>query len=305
VEFSAQSNFLFLFFFSLVSRALIGKTRGTPGYIVGGTTLHVLYDDLDVASFYGTAFHEGAHQFFAAMLPGATLPHWLNEAMASYFEGCVYSRATGKISVGALPPDRLTFAKMQLARATDASPESMFMRYGQPEYTALHYALGWSFVYYLTHTEGGRYRAGFGKFLREMNGSGAKPVRSVFAAAACADLDTLSHGWRNFVLGLEAPPTPEWVLLAVDGPLAGVDLRTGDMVVRLAGTEIFDHETFTTKWSSLQAGTQPFQLDVLRRQGEPSTMDYDLAPIRVTLQPGQNLPVYAGGRLSRSHNLAD
>lgn len=281
-----------------------GKTRGTPGFIVNGTTLHVFYEDFDPGTFYGTMFHEGAHQFFAALLPGASLPHWLNEGLASYFEGCRYSRTTGKIEVGFLPPDRLHFAKMQLARDADCTPQQSFMRYGQAEYTALHYALGWSFVYFLTNIDGGKYRAAFGRFLRETNGAGARPVEEVFAAAVKADLVALSRRWRSFVMDLPAPRSPQWVLLGIDDLPPDVDLRSGDRVKSVAGVPVDDVASFNALWRQLRdAG--PVPIVVLRAEGNVSQMDYTLSEINVIVTPDLRNRVRAKGSATREAALID
>ena len=112
-------------------RQQTGCKRSTPGYIVGGSVMHVFYEDFDAGRFYNTCFHEGAHQFFGGMLPGAALPQWLTEGLATYFEGCTYSRVDKTIRVGFVPQDRLRFAKMQLAKAVQVDPVEMFMKLSQ------------------------------------------------------------------------------------------------------------------------------------------------------------------------------
>jgi hypothetical protein len=282
-----------------------GKTRGTPGFIVGGSTLHVFYEDSDPGAFYGTTFHEGAHQFFHALLPGASLPHWLNEALASYFEGCRWSRSTNKLEVGFLPPDRLTFAKMQLVRHPDGTPEDMFMRYGQADYTALHYALGWSFVYFLTHTEGGKYRDGFGRFLREMNGSGIRPVGEVFAATVKADLAALSKGWRPFVRAMPHTREPKWALLRVGGLPAGVDLKSGDRVKSLGGVPVDGLHTFQRLWRHVITNGMTVPMVVVRAEGDEAAMDYATREITVTVTPELRSFVRGDGAQMREHALID
>ena len=79
------------------------NNRGNPGYYEPGGALTVMYDAGDADDFYNTVFHEGAHQFFTAMLPGAELPIWLDEALAVYFEGCTFSPSTGKITPHHIP----------------------------------------------------------------------------------------------------------------------------------------------------------------------------------------------------------
>lgn len=281
-----------------------GKTRGTPGFIVGSNVLHVFYEDLEPSTFYGTVYHEGAHQFFAAMLPGAELPHWLNEALATYFEGCVYSRSSNKITVQLVPAVRLRFARNQLARVEVADPEKMFMRVGKPEYNALHYALGWSFVYYLTHVDGGKHRAAFGKLLRELNGSGAKPFAEVFRSVVKLDLAEFAKGWKPFVMSQKADDEVSWVMLNVGKVPEGVDLKTGDIVVSVAGVDIHDSAQFGTVWAAVKQKAAPVEIVALRRQGALESMDFEYRELRCTVDPAQvNLRV--GGSMTRSASLAD
>lgn len=57
-----------------------------------------------VRSMYRTLFHEAAHQF--VRLTGPMVPGWLNEAYASFFEGCVIL-SNGSVKWNRAPPGRL------------------------------------------------------------------------------------------------------------------------------------------------------------------------------------------------------
>lgn len=57
-----------------------------------------------VRDMYGTLFHEAAHQFVS--LTGPMVPGWLNEAYASFFEGCVIL-SNGTVKWNRVPPGRL------------------------------------------------------------------------------------------------------------------------------------------------------------------------------------------------------
>lgn len=301
---AADNKFIHIYHGYPTYKQQTSKTRGSPGFIVGSNVLHVFYEDFEPSTFYGTVFHEGAHQFFAAMLPGAQLPHWLNEAMATYFEGCTYSRAANKLVVSPLPADRLQFAKMQLARTKEADPEKLFMRFGQADYNALHYALGWSFVYYLTHFDGGKHRTAFGRLLRELNGSGAKPFAEVFRAVMRLELAEVGKGWRAFVLGLEAKDEVDWVTAAVRRVPPDLDIKTGDVVVSVGGIDIYAMEQFTSVWKQVNDGTEPFEVVLLRRDGDLTTMDFNYRELRVRVAPGTT-DLRAGSVITRSASLAD
>jgi hypothetical protein len=282
------------------------RPRGNPGYIVNFSDLHMLYEDADPGHFYKTAFHEGAHQFFGGLMPGAALPTWLTEALATYFEACSYSRATRKITFGNVPPDRLQFAKMQLAREDNPDPEAMFMRVQQPQYTALHYALGWSYLHYLIHTEQGRYGQRMGALMKELNGSGNKPFSEVFREVYGEDLAQVSRGWKAHVMGLEDPVDRKRAILQVGELPKEVDLRTGDMLARLDGVEIWDPTQYQQVWVSLQEKKAPFEIAILRKEPLKDFPDeYELREVQLTVKPEQVVMVYATSWQGRMTCLSD
>ncbi|MCY2957637.1 MAG: DUF1570 domain-containing protein [Planctomycetota bacterium] len=280
--------------------------RDNPGYIVNFSDLHMLYEDAEAGQFYKTAFHEGAHQFFGGLMPGAALPTWLSEALATYFEACTYSRATHKITFGSVPADRLQFAKMQLAREHNPDPEAMFMRVQQPQYTALHYALGWSYLHYLIHTEQGRYGKRMGALLKELNGSGNKPFSKVFLEVYGEDLAKVSRGWKAHVMGLEDPVERRRVILQVGDLPKDVDLRTGDMLARLDGVEIWDPTQYQQVWTALQEKKAPFEIAILRKEPLKDFPDqHDVRELRMTIRPEQVVMAYSTAWQSRLTALSD
>jgi hypothetical protein len=283
-----------------------GRPRGNPGYIVNASDLHMLYEDVDPGPFYKTAFHEGAHQFFGGLMPGATLPTWLTEALATYFEACTYSRATRKVTFGSVPTDRLQFAKMQLAGKENPDPVAMFMSVQQPQYTALHYALGWSFLHFLIHTEQGKYGQRFGAVLKRLNGSGAKPFDEVFREIYGEELAVVAKGWRAHVMALEEPTERKRVLLQVGEVPAGVDLQTGDMLAQLNGVEIWASDQFQATWIALQEKQEPFEISVLRKRPIPEfPQEHELVEVRLTVRPEQVVMVYGNSYQGRMSCLSD
>lgn len=73
-----------------------------------------------VREMYGTLFHEAAHQFVALTGPG--VPGWLNEAYASFFEGCVIL-SNGTVQWNRVPPGRLFPLAARLERGWMASAD--------------------------------------------------------------------------------------------------------------------------------------------------------------------------------------
>jgi len=279
--------------------------RSTPGFIMGGSELVVYYEETDPALFYGTVFHEGAHQFFQAALPGAALPQWLDEALATYFEGCSWSRCDRKLRVEHLPPERVLFAREELRKAgPSATPETMFMRVTGNAFEARHYALSWSFIYYLTHAEGGKHRAGFFKFLQAMNGSGVRPVGDVFRRATGRTLEELSAGWRDWVLALKAGELPYWVLLEVTGADPRVDLKSDDRVWSLDGVEVYDARTFEQLWSR-RPKDRPVEVVVVRRESAPAPAGYQERFVTATIPPDARVELGVRASETRTAGLRD
>lgn len=73
-----------------------------------------------VRAMYGTLFHEAAHQFVS--LTGPMVPGWLNEAYASFFEGCVIL-SNGAVKWNRVPPGRLFPLASRLERGWMESPD--------------------------------------------------------------------------------------------------------------------------------------------------------------------------------------
>lgn len=282
------------------------RPRSNPGFIRNSNELNVFYDDTQPDLFYFTTFHEGAHQFFAAMLPGADLPQWLNEALATYFEGCSYSRASKKITINHLPHTRLQAAQTLLGRAEPAPnlPESMFMNLPRSEFKGNQYALAWSFLYYLVNREQGKHRTDLAKLLEEMNGGGAKPVSEQFKTATRKDLGEIAVGWRDFVLALKAPPPPTWVTLEIKNA-GNTNLRNGDILWSLDEEIIFNRgQVF--RLLEHRDKNKPMEVRVVRRTADPDPkLQYRSHFVTVTIEPGAAIQLSARGNLPRRACLID
>jgi hypothetical protein len=280
--------------------------RTNPGFILGNDMLTCYYEDDAPGEFYATVFHEGAHQFVAAVLPAAAFPVWIDEALATYFEGCTYSRATGKVTVGHEPPDRVRHAQAILAglRKKGQAPrvESLFLSVGRGDFEADHYALSWSFVYFLTHGEEGRNRQGFVKFLQEANGSGARPMGEVFRRATGKTFEEVEGGWVDFVLGLKPAEEPCWVGLKVEP--GGRDLRTGDIVLEVDGVVIPSLARFEQAWAARPAD-RPVEFLVARRTPSPESLFYRTEVVRASVPPGGDLAIEGDFEVPRPFALRD
>ncbi|MCC6783377.1 MAG: hypothetical protein IT457_11095 [Planctomycetes bacterium] len=72
-----------------------------------------------VRGMYGTLFHEAAHQFVSLSIP--FVPGWLNEAYASFFEGCTIL-SNGSVRWNQAPPGRLFPLAARLEKGWMKSP---------------------------------------------------------------------------------------------------------------------------------------------------------------------------------------
>lgn len=260
------------------------NNRGNPGYYQPGGALTVMYDAGDADDFFNTVFHEGAHQFFTATLPGAELPIWLDEALAVYFEGCTFSPSTSKITPIHIPRDRLAHAQEAIAAAKKAgeplTPEAMFMQYKGDDFDAGHYALAWSYLYFLVNRDDGKHKKDFYKFLKEMNGSGAKSVYRVFKEATRKDLTEIEKGWVPFVMSLKLPPEhSRMVLVAKNG---GGLFEKEDQLIMINGVDINTEALFEKHWVERDK-TKPAKLLLLREFNRKDGFDYELKFVTVEL----------------------
>ncbi len=282
--------------------------RSNPGFIRNGDELVVYYEETCPEVFYGTMFHEGAHQFVKNLMPGASVPLWLDEALAVTFEGCVYSRVTGKITCGSLPPDRLMDAQAALKDATAPTgvslAEHLFMRYPKTHFRAREYALAWSFVHYVTNTEQGKYRKKFARFVKGLNGAGKKDIDVLLRQKLGVPFAKLDQGWRAFVLAQPKPVVPNWIVLDVDGQATGVDLTTNDRIVSIDGRGVASFEEFKRRWTERDK-TAPSNWVVVRVTPGQGAMGESQRLVKTTVPA--HCPMVIEGRRSqrRGHNLAD
>jgi len=280
------------------------RPRNNPGFIRDGSVLVVYYDETDPGTFYMTCFHEGAHQFFLSLLAGATPPHWLNEALATYFEGCTYSRVTKKITPGFVPSERLSQAQTILKQNPDPDASKLFLDVPKERFQGLEYSIAWSFVYYLIHRPGDKSREHFASFVRELNGSGAKPAPEVFAKATKEDFNALIPGWRDFVLALPPPKQISWLSLMVDKAKSDEDVRSKDLVWSFDGVDVFNVKQYMELWKN-RPKDRLYDIVVVRCEPDPFSDKSTRRFVRVTIQPGSEIQVLPVGEFPRQEGLSD
>ncbi|MEM7200023.1 MAG: redoxin domain-containing protein [Planctomycetota bacterium] len=191
---------------------------------VGGTTGRESIRDM-----YRTLFHEAAHQFVT--LSGRGVPGWLNEAFASFFEGCVIL-SNGTVEWNRVPPGRLFPLASRLDRGwmqsaddgvrDDAgewaqptrAPRFAMVVSGDYEWGPPWYAPTWGVVYFLYNYRAQDGRPVFRDALHEYytsfkRGRPKDPVAHfeeivVRGSALCpvSSIDGLDKIWRNWILDL-------------------------------------------------------------------------------------------------------
>jgi len=189
-------------------------------YVGGGAS-----GEADIRSMYRTLFHEAAHQF--VQLTGPFVPGWLNEAYASFFEGCVIL-SNGTVRWNQAPPGRLFPLAQRLEAgwmqsvdeaagansSPSAAPPFRMVVSGQYEWGPPWYAPTWGVVYFLYNFRGDDgqpvYRDALHAYYKSfVRGEAADPVahfeETVLAASPLSPvqrIDELDPIWKAWIIEL-------------------------------------------------------------------------------------------------------
>ncbi|MEO0481016.1 MAG: DUF1570 domain-containing protein [Planctomycetota bacterium] len=301
--------------FDEYSRFNNNRPRSNPAFIVGGQTLFCYYDETDPDQFYGSFFHEGAHQFVKGLLPGVDFPIWLDEGLATFYEGCKYSRSSRQVQVGVASAERLTFAKRSLQQFVEGKDEDgnwivrelssgkslarfLFMDVPRGRFSAREYALAWSFIHFLVHREDGRYRATFGRFLRESNGAGIKTLDEVWDEVCRTPLRDLEAGWVEYVMDMEPEHTSSWATLSGPG-LRELQLERGLIIYSVDGVPVWDGKHFRQLWRGRDKSRE-IELVCVRENGVDQRQF-----VRATIPANADPRIDATGSITRGYYLID
>lgn len=181
-----------------------------------------------VREMYGTLFHEAAHQFVGLTGRGG-VPGWLNEAYASFFEGCTIL-SNGSVRWNQVPNHRLFPLADRLERGWMSQPDDGVRdergEWREPERAPTFrtvveggyewgppwYAPTWGVVYFLYNYRDSEGRAVWRDALHEyyLSGAAGRPdpaawfEEKVLAApgSPVRDVDDLSALWRDWLLDL-------------------------------------------------------------------------------------------------------
>ncbi|TAH35584.1 MAG: hypothetical protein EYC70_13075 [Planctomycetota bacterium] len=182
-----------------------------------------------IREMYGTLFHEAAHQFVSLTGKGG-VPGWLNEAYASFFEGCTIL-SNGSVKWNQVPNHRLFPLAARLEKGwmrhsgdgvRDASgewqdpenaPTFRIVVEGDYEWGPPWYAPTWGVVYFLYNYRDGEgqpvYRDALHAYYNSNASAHQGDAATHFESVVLADprspvqtLDELSELWRDWLLEL-------------------------------------------------------------------------------------------------------
>ena len=149
--------------------------------------------------------HEGFHQF-AWHTFGPSMPVWLNEGLAQYFENGVLHDAGMTLGMTSAPRIELvrrsiranqTLTMVQLMRLTNEQWADTLR--SDPDRASLLYAQAWSVVYFLIHADQGEHKPKLIDYLTRLS-NGDRPDDALLMAFGNDGLSTLAGDWRAYAL---------------------------------------------------------------------------------------------------------
>jgi len=155
--------------------------------------------------------HEGFHQFAWRHL-GPTLPVWVNEGLAQYFEDAIL--IDGRLTVGLANAGRVQRVREALEAGDALALPALFALtpkgWGntlrqQPQRSELLYAQAWSLAYFLIHADDGRYRRAFGRYI-ELLAQQHDPEQAFATAFGVDSLIGMERAWRRFATRQKPDP---------------------------------------------------------------------------------------------------
>ena len=172
------------------------ENEGIQGFYVDGGNRVVTFDPTSqkqpLSALWETLFHEAAHQF-TSLIAEMSMPAWLNEGTACYFEGARL-RPSGIVETNLIPENRLRSLIAALERGSPTLEQVVsFSDLGS--YPGEYYSVGWGLVYFLRNYEDEESRRVY-----------LPAYRKLLADSGSLELDSsLADFVRYFIRGLEQP----------------------------------------------------------------------------------------------------
>lgn len=184
--------------------SLVGKNYKHSGGVFqpGKKLLASFLGERDMKIVFSTLYHEGFHQFISIYVDN-TLPVWVNEGLAKYFE---YSTRRGKaFTVGEAPPLLVNDIK-EAVKNRKYIPFKKLITMGHKEWRDnlggpighLQYSQSWSMIRFIIKTKDGKYQELFSNYLIAID-KGISPdmaFRQIFGA----NISKFEKAWKSYVL---------------------------------------------------------------------------------------------------------
>ena len=200
-----------------------GAPRGVIGWFrfVKPIELNFYFDRNDYDLTILVMFHETNHYLTHLIDPEFRYPIWINEALAEYYGASHWDPVKKQMAIGFLQDGRLTVIQDHIANEKWQGLEQL-ISLRHEEFTADHYAWGWSFVHYLLENK--KYAQKFKSFYvalaREksikttrVTGYGTagpnrtiepeETMKALVQYLGVKDLKTLEKEWHDYVKGLQ------------------------------------------------------------------------------------------------------
>ncbi|MFH0888724.1 MAG: tetratricopeptide repeat protein [Planctomycetota bacterium] len=149
-------------------------------------------------------YHEGFHMFIDSIIP--TIPIWLNEGFAEYFNGTEmeYQQKKWVITKKGQPIERLKILQPGIEAGAVVSFEQI-MNESQSEFysePSIRYAQAWSMVHFFFHFQDGTYKKVLVDYIKALK-DGKSQLQTYDDTFKKKDIAKMQKEWTNYAKGLK------------------------------------------------------------------------------------------------------
>jgi hypothetical protein len=213
-----------------------GGTPGSAGQY-NGKSLMAVVKNTHTDRLWGVIQHEGFHQFAHRVIRGE-LPIWVNEGLAEYFGGGIWT-GDGFVT-GLIPPERLKRIQVHIKNDRILPFLNMLTMSHQKWTSSLagrNYDQAWSVVHFLVHAEGGKYREASETFIKDI--SRGDPWEKAFLRRFGRNVEAFENRYKEWWSSLPEDPTADRYTLAVVQTLTSFLARAHSQGQRFANVQEF------------------------------------------------------------------
>ncbi len=274
--------------------------ESTLGYFSSSDqTLNFFHDYKDPARSEVTALHECTHLLTYLLEPNYLPQIWINEAVADYFGASEVTVVKGKLVIwpGKLEEDSILTVQQAIAAKTHLGLEQLMLQ-ERDNYDGIHYAHGWSFVYFLQSQP--KYAKTFNKFFRDVYALELKEAKAEMLETGLSDksglrrqykpedlrdalvkrlsvkdLATLEKEWLAFVSGVKIEGARARFLRGSSTVFAGGDAKQAkeDLDAAIAGGYVQPDAYWARGYARLSTDDHEGALEDLRKAVELAPLD--------------------------------